>query len=345
MNRPLLAAGLAAAPSSEQGGMPSTGAWAQIPPPAAGVFRVRPLPYEATASYLQRLAAAYRLTLPQLCEGAGIALNGQGTTPAAGLALSPAATGRIAVLSRIPMAHLTCALPHLTHHSALPNGAATARWTPFDAPDRPVAACTLCTRHHSQGTTRAAWTHRPWHRLLCPRHHQTAPDWRLGTPLRTGVVPELITAHHGHQRLHRHPRGTSAWMTARAITTRWYDHQQHLADRWHHRLHQLTALNAHLDHGGNASAALLARDLVIYPEAVILARTLATLPHQHRAHHQRETLTEIGRRHRPDPVLPHHQRPTPHLPHTITPLTSPSPEQLPCRGRSARLPYSAPFHR
>ncbi|WP_173874406.1 hypothetical protein SALCHL_006546 [Streptomyces albus subsp. chlorinus] len=41
---------------------------------------------------------------------------------------------------------------------------------------------------------------------------------------------------------------------------------------------------------------LLARDLVIYPETVTLARTLATLPHQHRAQHPRKTLTAIGRR-------------------------------------------------
>ncbi|MFD7495981.1 hypothetical protein ACFV8T_26925 [Streptomyces sp. NPDC059832] len=66
-------------------------------------------------------------------------------------------------------------------------------------------------------------------------------------------------------------------MTARAITTRWYDHQQHLTSRWLNRLNHLVVANAHLDRAGSASAALLARDPVIYPETVMLARVLATL--------------------------------------------------------------------
>ncbi|MFF8619070.1 hypothetical protein [Streptomyces sp. NPDC015350] len=85
-------------------------------------------------------------------------------------------------------------------------------------------------------------------------------------------------------------------MTARAITTRWYDHQQHLTGRWLNRLNHLVMTNAHLDRSGNASATLLARDLVIYPETVILARTLATLPHHLRAQPTRGILTVIGHR-------------------------------------------------
>ncbi|SDR59787.1 hypothetical protein SAMN05216511_7207, partial [Streptomyces sp. KS_16] len=69
----------------------AAGAWAQIPLPAPGVFRIRPLAFEATASYLQRLAGAYGLTLPQLLDSAGITVHGHGTPPAAGLDLSPTA--------------------------------------------------------------------------------------------------------------------------------------------------------------------------------------------------------------------------------------------------------------
>ncbi|MFE7302751.1 hypothetical protein [Streptomyces sp. NPDC057579] len=83
-------------------------------------------------------------------------------------------------------------------------------------------------------------------------------------------------------------------MAARAITTRWYDHQQHLIGRWHHRLHQLVTFNAHVDHAGNASAVLLAHDLAIYPETVILARTLVTLPHQHQTPHVHDAVGVIG---------------------------------------------------
>ncbi|MBL1090475.1 hypothetical protein JK360_13875, partial [Streptomyces sp. 9-7] len=65
-----------------------------------------------------------------------------------------------------------------------------------------------------------------------------------------------------------------------AITTRWYDHQQHLTHRWHTRLHQLCATTPHLTTAGNASPALLTRDLITYPETVALARALATLPNR-----------------------------------------------------------------
>ncbi|MEV0281318.1 hypothetical protein AB0I22_33720 [Streptomyces sp. NPDC050610] len=118
--------------------------------------------------------------------------------------------------------------------------------------------------------------HRPPHRLMCPRHHQAAPDPRLTTTIRTWAAPTLTAAHHAHQRLLRHSRASTAWTAVRAITTRWYDHQQHLTHRWHTRLTRLCAANPHLTTTGSASPALLTRDLVIYPETV----TLATLPSQ-----------------------------------------------------------------
>ncbi|GHI01743.1 hypothetical protein [Streptomyces cellostaticus] len=71
-----------------------------------------------------------------------------------------------------------------------------------------------------------------------------------------------------------------AWSAARAISTRWYDHQQHLTHRWHTRLTQLCAAKAHLATAGSASPVLLTRDLVIHPETVTLARTLTTPPDQ-----------------------------------------------------------------
>ncbi|WP_406011696.1 TniQ family protein [Streptomyces sp. NBC_00984] len=283
MSQTVLTASWAAAPDAAGSGVPAGGAWAaRIPPLAPGVFRVRPLLFEATASYLQRLAGAYRLTLPQLLDGSGITVHGHGTSPAAGLCLTPGAAHRIAVLGRIPLAHLTRALPHLTHHRRSGPGPAAAYWKPLEAEHQPVAACALCTWHHSRGVTGMAWVHRPWHRLVCPRHQQAAPGPRLTSTLHTWAVPELITAHHAHQRLKRHPQAASAWMTARAVTTRWYDHQQHLTGRWQHRLGRLVAGNTHLGRAGTASAVLLARDLVTYPETVALARTLATLPHTRR---------------------------------------------------------------
>ncbi|WP_225080837.1 TniQ family protein [Streptomyces sp. CoT10] len=256
------------------------GAWLRIPSAAPGVFRVRPLPGEATASYTQRLADAYQLTLPQLLDGANITLHRHGTLPAAELHLNHNAAHHLAVLTRTPLPHLTRALPRLVPNDDAHHIAATARWKRLEAEQQPVRACTLCTRHRSHGTTDTAWVHRPPHRLVCSRHQQAAPDPRLTSPIRTGAVPELAAVNYAHQRLLRHPRTSTAWATARAITTRWYDHQQHLTHRWHTRLTRLCAANPHLTTTGSASAALLTRDLVIYPETVALARALAALPNR-----------------------------------------------------------------
>lgn len=255
-------------------------AWLQVPAAAPGVFRVRPLPGEATASYAQRIAMSYQLTLPQLLDGAGIALHGHGTLPAAGLHLNHNAARHLAALARVPLPDLLRALPRPALNDTAPSAEAAARWKRLDAAQQPVRACTPCTHHRSHGTTDTAWVHPPPHRLVCPRHQQAAPDPRLASPIHTWAVPQLAAAHHAHQRLLRHPGAATAWTAARAITTRWYDHQQHLTHRWQARLTRLCAANPHLATTGSASPALLARDLVIYPETVALTRALATLPNR-----------------------------------------------------------------
>lgn len=254
------------------------GAWLRIPSAAPGVLRIRPLPFEATASYVQRLATAYRLTLPQLLDGIGITLHRHGTLPAAELHLNHNAARHLAALARTPLPRLTRALPHLALLGDTHATGAAAHWKRLEAAQQPVRACTLCTRHQNHDAS--AWVQPAPHRLICPRHHQAAPDPRLTTAIRTRAVPELAAAHHAHQRLLQHPRAHTVWTAARAITTRWYDHQQHCSDRWHTRLTQLIAASPHLTPTSSASPALLARDLITYPETVTLARTLATLPNQ-----------------------------------------------------------------
>lgn len=266
-----------------------------IPSAAPGVFRVRPLPGEATASYAQRLADTYQLTLTQLLDGAGITLHSHGTLPTAELHLSPAACHRIAALARIPLPHLTHALPRLAPNDDAHHTAAAAHWKRLEAEQQPVRACTLCTRHRSHGATDTTWVHRPPHRLVCPRHHQAAPDPRLAATVHTRDVPKLAAAHHAHQRLLRHPRAATTWITARAITTRWYDRQRHFTHRWHTRLTQLRTTNPHVTTTGSASPALLARDLITYPETVALARVLTTLRSGHH-HTTNGALTLIARR-------------------------------------------------
>ncbi len=70
MSRTHITARAVAAAVPAQRSVLTTGTWLHIPSAAPGVLRVRPLPFEATASYVQRLATAYRLTLPQLLDGA-----------------------------------------------------------------------------------------------------------------------------------------------------------------------------------------------------------------------------------------------------------------------------------
>lgn len=163
----------------------TAGAWLRIPSAAQGVFRVRPLHGEATASYTQRLADTYQLTLPQLLDGAGITLTGYGTPPTVELHLSPAACHHLAALACIPLPHLTRALPRLAPNHDAHGTEAAARWKRLEAAQQPVRACTQCTRHRSHGTTDTAWVHRPPYRLVCPRHQQAAPDPRLTTPIHT----------------------------------------------------------------------------------------------------------------------------------------------------------------
>ncbi|MFF8495130.1 TniQ family protein [Streptomyces albidoflavus] len=269
---------VAAAPA--QRAVLTTEVWLRIPSAAPGVLRVRPLPGEATASYVQRLAGTYQLTLSQLLDGVGITLHGHGTLPAAELHLNHNAARRLAALARFPLPHLKHALPHLALPSDAHDTEAAAHWKRLEAAQPPVRACTLCTRHRSHDTTDTAWAHTAPQRLVCPRDQQAAPDPRLTSTVRTWAVPELVAAHHAHQRLLRRPRALTAWTTARAITTRWYDHQQHLTHRWHTRLARLCATNPHLTTTGSASPTLLARDLVTYPETVALAGALAALPNQ-----------------------------------------------------------------
>lgn len=289
------AARAAAGAGTAQRSVVTTEAWHRIPFAAPGVFRVRPLPREATASYAQRLADTYQLTLPQLLDGAGITLHRHGTPPTAELILTPGAARHLAVLARTALPQLTCALPHLTLSDTTHDTEAAANWKRLDAGQQPVRACTLCTRHRSHNATDTAWIHPPPHQLVCPRHHQAAPDPRLTSTVHTRDVPELAAAHHAHQRLLRHPRAATAWITARAITTRWYDHQQHLTHRWHTRLTQLRATNPHVTTTGSASPALLTRGLITYPETVALARVLTTLPSGHH-HTTNGALTLIARR-------------------------------------------------
>jgi hypothetical protein len=246
-------------------------------PTAPGALRVRPMAHESTASYLNRLAGTYRLDSRQVLEGLDITIHGRpGSTPGSSeIALSPAALHHVAAFGRVP--DLQLALGKTVHEAGGPSpGHPTAHWQPLDPAHQPTRTCPQCTLRHTHGTTSQAWAYQAEHRRLCPRHHRWATSPNDQASLDTHALPELAQAHHAHQRLVRRPDATAAYQWAGMITTRWYDHQQHLPRRWRNRLTRLADTNP--PSTGGKSWALTGRDPVIYPETVALARHLTRTP-------------------------------------------------------------------
>ncbi|MGW0737106.1 hypothetical protein [Streptomyces sp. NPDC002851] len=243
------------------------------------------MPFEASVSYVQRLADTYGLSTVQLLDGLNINHTGQpGTAPAVELRLNTLAVWHLAAWARIPPHHRTGALgqgaaPATDRPAQRANNTPYARWHPTDPALRPLRACTSCVLARSHGTTATAWAHLPEHRLVCVKHVQASSDHRLPGTLNIRGLPELVRAHQQHQRLRHRPEAGTAYTWARAVTTRWYDHQHHCARRWNKRLKRLTLANQHLpSHDGTASLTLLARRIITYPETVILARALTHIP-------------------------------------------------------------------
>ncbi|ANP51975.1 hypothetical protein J2Z21_009006 [Streptomyces griseochromogenes] len=246
-----------------------------IPP---GALRVRPLPRETAASYLTRLAAAYHLTAAQLLDGLHITATGTSPAPpATEIHLSTEAARRLSDFTRIPPAHLARALARQPPPASIGMAhAALARWQPVQPAVQPLPACTACTIRRSPHKAVPAWIHPAPNlprAMICTRHQQAASDPRQRTPLDIRSVPELA---HARLTARRPPTASSlSWSTT--ITTRWYDHHQHLHIRWHTRLRQLTTANPHLA-SGPASPTLTCRALITYPETLTLATALDRLP-------------------------------------------------------------------
>ncbi|MFF3336928.1 hypothetical protein ACFYWX_46850 [Streptomyces sp. NPDC002888] len=141
---------------------------------------------------------------------------------------------------------------------------------------QPLPVCTACIIRRSPHQAVPAWIHPAPdlpRALICTRHQQAASDPRQRTPLDIRSAPELT---HSRLTTRRPPTAASlSWSTT--ITTRWYDHHQHLHTRWHTRLHRLRAANPHLT-PGPASLTLTCRNLITYPETLTLATTLDRLP-------------------------------------------------------------------
>ncbi|MEU1050925.1 TniQ family protein [Streptomyces sp. NPDC005897] len=246
-------------------------------PSQPGALRTRPLPRESTASYLTRLAATYHLTAAQLLVGLHITTTGTvAAPPAADLHLSAEAAHRLSAFTRIPPAHLTRALARQPPPASIGTArAAIARWQPVPPAVQPLPACTACTIRRSPHQAAPAWIHPAPNSpriMICTRHQQASSDSRHPAPLDIRPVPELT---HPRSRTRRATTASLSW--ASTITTRWYDHHQHLHERWHTRLDRLTDSNPHIP-PGPASPALTCRNLITYPETLTLATALDRLP-------------------------------------------------------------------
>jgi hypothetical protein len=247
-------------------------------PTPPGALHVRPLPRESAASYLTRLATAYHLSPAHLLDGLHITATGTATAPpATEIHLSNEATRRLSHFTRIPPTHLARALPRRPPPAAIGTAhAATARWQPAPPALQPLPACTACTIRRSPHQAVPAWIHpapHPPRIMICTRHQQASSDPRHPAPLDIRPVPELTQAHLRARR----PATPVSLSWASTITTRWYDHHQHLHERWHTRLGRLTTANPHIP-PGPASPTLTCRNLITYPETLTLAAALDRLP-------------------------------------------------------------------
>ena len=300
---------------------------------------MRPLPREATASYLTRLATAYHLSAVQLLDGLHITATGTPTgPPATDIHLSNEAARRLSHFTRIPPAHLPRTAPPAPPAAIATAHAATARWHTVEPAMQPLPACTACTIHRSPHTAAPAWIHPAPNlprALICTRHQQASSDPRQHTPLDIRPAPELTRTHLGPRR--RPTPASLSW--ASTITTRWDDHHQHLHQRWHTRLRRLPRrqppprLRPGLPHPDLPQPDHLPRD----PHPRRSPRPPAAIPPDP---HPADRLPPRPRR-PPPPAPPRTRRPRPALATPHHPLKTPAPASHP----PAHRPTTRPTYR
>ncbi len=297
----------------EHRGPGPTWRYPQLPP--SGALRVAPVAFESTASYLGRLAGAYRMGAAQFLDGLGIELDGPGertgpgpAAPRVEIHLDTEARLRLAAFTRVPHDHLTQALPRPT--TAAESGprppaghsrpASTTRWGRPASARRTRRADGRPTRGYASwtptsdppGPARCAYDAVPAGLAMScgrirPRTACGAPATGIG---RASLDCRAPSTQVGYPRSAARIGPTCA--SRDTVTTRprtpgpgrsppaGNDRGHHLARRRQSRLGRLTAGNpAPAATDGGVSPVLLARGVVTYPETVALARAFTTLPH------------------------------------------------------------------
>jgi hypothetical protein len=261
------------------------------------VLRVAPVADETTWSFLHRVAAAYGLQATDLTAGWRWVNPGRHNGRADGeVLLDAVAQAQLAGWCRVPAAHLARALPSwvagpdaLAHRAQ--DGAGWARWRVAGSAWGPVVfGCRLCAARRSGGAAqRPVWVYRaPWRRL-CARHGRWLLEVGEGHPREftdvAGLAGELERAQRRWAGAERAAQAAGAapgevFALARAVVCGWWQREEFWARErvWGPRLEQVVAATRTQGTDpagwGDPQWRLLARDAVVFPEIVTVAKAL-----------------------------------------------------------------------
>ncbi|MEU5403891.1 TniQ family protein [Streptomyces sp. NPDC005963] len=267
---------------------------ARAPVPTA--FRVPPVAAETTWSYMSRLARHYGMNpaapLPWGTWAGSRPRDESGPRDDAEVLLSPAGRQLLAQLGGVSEHDLARALPALNDEpqSGTPDrtgetaesGRPAGRWKVASAgPHGPVAyGCALCTAARTGRDAVVVRYVAPWHQV-CARHQRwmlTAGDGHRNRNLDLLAAPEVAAAQRAWPKVARAAAaagtdpGRVFALSHAAVCAWWEQALQWQRERiWPARLHAVA--------GGDAGPRfwwwrIIARDAVVFPETVALARVL-----------------------------------------------------------------------
>ncbi|MFF0277838.1 Helicase associated domain protein [Streptomyces sp. NPDC004330] len=248
---------------------------------AVGVVRLAPLAGETTLSFVNRLAARYEVTVTGLLS----AVTGPGVRGVWGKSclvgevfLAPAVRRRLASLCQVPEPHLSRALPSWEGVAdTKENGdQPSVRFASGSTVPAVMLACRLCTaartgalcpaRLYSDLRSRICIRHQCWSLDSLALDRVTLVERQVGL----AGVPEVIRA---HQRLlpllRRRGSCENAFAVAQAVVSSWWDARWRDEVLWPARLDRVRADLPERE------VAVLARDVVTYPEAVAVTTVLS----------------------------------------------------------------------
>lgn len=257
------------------------------PAPRASIWRLAPVQWETTVSYLQRLARRHHLDTAELLHGLGIhqpILHPECTKPygpytSIELYLNAPGRSLISAFAGIPDEHLAHALPEWNRYRDKPDPQSPrARLRLASA--YAVTGCPRCTLART-GQPHPVPQYLPDTHLICRRHR----TWMLGrhTLADTRVpvehadlsrTPEILAAHRIHMRFLRRwgAAADHALTLAMNLTETWRRAAPAEERIWPARARRI---------GHNKRARLwyaLAREAVTYPETIALAQFFARHP-------------------------------------------------------------------